>query len=418
MILSWIYKGIYVFTNFFPRHGWRIVDTLILFLGGNAIVYRIIIALYRNRMKRIKTPHTICVLADVNIGDAIAMQGIILALREFFPDATIEYIVGKSSLPLIVHNPHITQIHPLYTTAPFPDEKARNAISTLIQEKQYDLIVNMSPFLPSNIAPSHIGFLGLAFFMLRRRAEKKQAHLFSSPYMYIHTILKPLYTPSQKKSLPFPFLFLSKNASLHAQEFLSKQTQEKRPLIFFNGETISPYTRVPLVLQRKLIEKLVSLPCSVIIPFHKETSHDLIDYIHTLPEEKQNKCIFLSIPIELDTYAALMDMSDLVITGDTGPLHIAAAYKQITEETYSCNNSTAVYSLFGATDAYMYGYDSFRPLFTPAPQTAPSRVYMGTRKYRTLAHINKNAIYGEPSLFFTDIDIDSIVSDIKAYLHI
>ncbi len=417
MILSWIYTGIYFFTRFFPHYGWRIIDGLILFLGGNTLVYTTVLALYRRRIKHSRAPKTICVLADVNIGDAIAMQGAISALHDFFPDATIEYVVGKSSLPLIINNPYITHIYPLYTTAPFPDKKAKDAIAKLMDEKRYDLIVNMSPFLSLKTASPHIGFLGLAFFMLYQRAHKKRVHLFSSPYTFIHTILKPLYTPAQKTPYTHPLLFLPKNALLNAQQILS-QRKEQGPVIFFNGETISPYTRIPHNIQHTLIEKLLSLPCSLIIPFHKDTPDNLTGYIQTLPKEKQTKCIFLPIPMELDTYAALMDASDLVLSGDTGPLHIAAAHKESIDDTYSFKNDTALYAIFGATDAYMYGYDSFRPLYTPASQSAPSRVYIGSRRYRTLAHINKNSIYGEPSLFFDDIDVDVIISDIRAHLDI
>ena len=400
----------------FPRYGWRSINALILFLGGNALLYNSILFLYRRRIKRIGMPKKICVLADVNIGDAIAMQGAISALRDFFPHTRLDYVIGRSSLPLIINNPSITHIYPLYTTAPFPSKENTRAISQLIQENNYDLIIHMSPFLSSKDIPTHIGFLGLAFFMLYQRAHKKQVHLSSSVYLFISTVLETLYTSSQKTSQKHPSLFLSKKSLLEAENILTTHTYQS-PLIFFNGETISPYTRIPLTIQQTLIQELLDLPCSLLIPFHNNTD-TIKNYIKTLPHKKQRKCIFLPVPMDLDVYAALMDKSDLVITGDTGPLHIAAAYKQSTDTSYSFRNSTAVCSLFGATDSSMYGYDSSRPLHTPTAQRAPSWVYTGSRRYRTLAHINKNSIYGDPALFFSDISPKTIISDIRSYLQI
>ena len=421
MILSWIYRGIYIFTKILPTKGWKIIDGIILFLGGNRIVYSFVLFFYRRKIRRIRQTNRICILTDVNIGDAIAMQGIISGLRDFFPESSIDFVIPKSATSLISHNPQVTTLYPLYTTSPHPSPDDLQSVISLIQKNNYDLVINMSPFLSVKEIKKYspmIGFLGFAFCMLRKRALKEPVHLFSYTHTFIHTLLHTIYPSIPSSAPPLPFVFLPKAAIDSASEFLKSHKKEPSPLIFFNREAASPYTFIPESLQFSLLEKLLKHPVSIIVPIRNKGSESFLEFIHTLPQDQQEKCIFLPIPTLLDTYAALIDMSDVVITGDTGPLHIAAARKLGTSSSYSFKNKTAIFSLFGATDSYMYGYDSFRPSYTPAQQDAPSRVYIGSRRYRTLAHINKNSIYGDPSLFFSDIDVDAIVSDIVSYLDI
>ena len=78
----------------------------------------------------------------------------------------------------------------------------------------------------------------------------------------------------------------------------------------------------------------------------------------------------------LGQMAALMAKVSLVISNDSGPMHIAAARKIALDSGYSFNNSTAIVSIFGSTDPEIYGYDSFRTGYAEANQKAPSKIFL------------------------------------------
>ncbi len=62
----------------------------------------------------------------------------------------------------------------------------------------------------------------------------------------------------------------------------------------------------------------------------------------------------------LDAYAALIDWSDVFVSGDTGPLHMAAAWKKARKEGHVFRNRSGVVGIFGATPPRLSGYDSLR----------------------------------------------------------
>jgi hypothetical protein len=94
----------------------------------------------------------------------------------------------------------------------------------------------------------------------------------------------------------------------------------------------------------------------------------------------QKKWTIVPLSFPLDSYGALVDFFDGYITGDTGPLHIAAAEKRLVSGQQKFKNSTAIFSIFGVTPARIYGYDSHRDGFLAAHQKAPS-FYLYFRKH-------------------------------------
>jgi hypothetical protein len=73
--------------------------------------------------------------------------------------------------------------------------------------------------------------------------------------------------------------------------------------------------------------------------------------------------------------AALVDHCDVFVSGDTGPLHIAAARKHVVGTGTELRNRTSIVNVFKATDPRIYGYDSARPDLIDAGQEAPATVF-------------------------------------------
>ncbi|WP_041323912.1 glycosyltransferase family 9 protein [Hippea maritima] len=119
--------------------------------------------------------------------------------------------------------------------------------------------------------------------------------------------------------------------------------------------------------------------------------------------------------IPIDVYAALIDFCDVFVTSDTGTMHIAAARK-FSESGGQLRNKTAVFSIFGATSARMYGYDSYNSHFLNPGQDAPSKLYISNAVCRNLTCVNKKAKKCKKIRCFEGINEFEVAKDIINYL--
>ncbi|HEX9901759.1 MAG TPA: glycosyltransferase family 9 protein, partial [Acidobacteriota bacterium] len=115
-------------------------------------------------------------------------------------------------------------------------------------------------------------------------------------------------------------------------------------------------------------------------------------------------------------YAALIDCCDVFISGDTGPLHIAAARKISRTGRYPLRNRTAVLSFFGATPARLSGYDSGQPGFLAANQDAPSWTFVSRSPCRNITCLDK--LYKTCAVVrcFEGLDLEGMVERAASYL--
>jgi ADP-heptose:LPS heptosyltransferase len=111
--------------------------------------------------------------------------------------------------------------------------------------------------------------------------------------------------------------------------------------------------------------------------------------LNRIPSCLHGKVSLLPKNTRIDVYAALADRADVFLSGDTGPLHIAASRKIALTSPNQYKNDTALVGVFGATNSEMYGYDSQSPKHASAPQDAPSRVFEGHPPCKNLTCIDK-----------------------------
>ncbi|MCK4431236.1 MAG: hypothetical protein KAW19_08020 [Candidatus Aminicenantes bacterium] len=187
--------------------------------------------------------------------------------------------------------------------------------------------------------------------------------------------------------------------------------------ILFNPDTTSQYTFIPFKFQLELLKGILShkkltllLNCGYIF---KGIEKKLLNEI---PSTLREKIVVIPRDIPIDVYAALIDNSDLFITGDTGPLHIAAARKYIVNSDARFENSTAIIGIFGATSAKIYGYDSFSPEYFPAAQDAPSKVFESNPPCKNLTCIDKIFKNCPEVRCFDGLESEQIVSYTHNYL--
>jgi hypothetical protein len=126
-------------TNHFPQAGARGLDAVILPLLGGSLLASIFAQANRHIVRRIKSFRRILVVSYIHIGDGVLQQSVLTGLRDFFPDAQVDYAVGKAVYPLVAGNPEATTIYPLFFgNGIHPPAECLKALRELYSENKYD----------------------------------------------------------------------------------------------------------------------------------------------------------------------------------------------------------------------------------------------------------------------------------------
>jgi ADP-heptose:LPS heptosyltransferase len=411
-------------TDFSPRMGAWLLNTMITGLLGNQFLIKIGQQKNIYRLKQLKEFRRILVIGDLNIGDAINLQASISALRDFFPDAEIDYMINRAAANLIEGNPEISTLWPIFTNRPFPKENDVRSIKRIIAKHRYNVIFNFCPFFKEyRLFPKGqkvINYAALVAILVRNEKDlTDKNHVVHQAHQFIHDLFSDFMTPIRQEPFKGVTLTLSDSAIEQARNFLKSNNLFKGdPLIFYNPDTSSPFTRVPFELQVSLIKRLAQLPYRILLGAGHTAKNIGLSLLSPLSLPQRKKITIIPPSTPLDCYVALIDFSDLCITGDTGLLHIAGAHKVARSKNYNFRNKTAIFSIFGATPARIYGYDSELSDFFPANQEAPSHVYISESPCRNITCINKMAKTCKTVRCFQFLDTEKIVSDIHSYLSI
>jgi hypothetical protein len=164
------------------------------------------------------------------------------------------------------------------------------------------------------------------------------------------------------------------------------------PVVMVNPDGACRFTLLPFAQQAALLERIATTsPDATRILLGAGHSWAGVGerLVQAMPEAARGKLRVIPKELSLDTYAALVDLADVFITGDTGPLHLAAARRYARSGGHRFRNRTAVLSLFGATVPRMSGYDSSRRGYLAANQDAPSWCYQAGSPCRNVTCLNK-----------------------------
>ena len=413
-------------TDVFPVLGGRLLDSTIRPLYGSRTLSAIFDHGSRRVMKGMKAFRRFLVIPDIHIGDAVMMQSSLIAVRDFFPDAEIDYVVNKAAAPLIEGNPDATRIIPVYSEGRFPSSKEVETLREIIRTGRYDLCVNICPFLEKkDIAePGQpvARFLNHAPTLLRNENDPAQINHFSyQSYLFVRGVLLMAAQPVREDCFRGVRTTYSDEAIENAGRFSSEAGLSARsPVIMFNPDSSSRFNLMPFENQVRLLGLLAaeSTPDTTILlgAGHTEAGigERLADSISS-PHRSKVRIIPRSMPLEI--FSALIDFADVFISGDTGPLHLAAARRYSRSTHHQFRNRTAVLSFFGATTPRMSGYDSSQPGYLPANQDAPSWCYQAGSPCRNITCLNKMFKTCKTVRCFEHVDVEGLATTVARYLN-
>lgn len=409
-------------TDLMPVTGARMLDSLLFATAGSR---RLTQHYYRqdlHRLRRVKQFGQILVISDLNIGDAVNMQAGIAALREYFPEATIDYIVNRAAARLIDGNPDITSLYPLFTRAPIPEMSDIRNLGQLCAEREYDLVINYSPFFKrKQLATKRrrvLDYRLLAATLVHNQQDSEVInHVVWQAYYYIHRLFSMLRNPAVLRPFSGASVTLSSHAVQAAMDFLyGHDLLTGETLILYNPEASSRFTRIPLATQVALLQNLLRLNTRVLLGAGQKIPDLHKRILAQLPVRLRRRLVVVPASLPFDAYAALIDRCDAFVSGDSGPLHVGAARKQSRDGAHRFRNRTAVFGVFGATPARIYGYDSLAAGFMPANQDAPARTYIAESPCRNITCINKRAKICKQVRCFQRVPVERIGEDVGYYL--
>ncbi|MBD3387167.1 lipopolysaccharide heptosyltransferase II [candidate division KSB1 bacterium] len=279
------------------------------------------------------------------IGDVVLSTIVLRNLRAAYPDATIDFLTEKFCAGIVKNHPLLNNVIAFDKKYAFLDDDV-NCFKSLtflnnMRKQNYDLVFDFF----GNPRSALITFFSNARHRVGydfRMRKWTYNHTIVSRADQIHEAewhldaLKEMNIPIVSKNLS---VAVTERDHRFADDFWQRYQAGQKKVIALNFSGGWPSKRWPLnrfmVLARRLVEKHA---CEILIvwgPGEKKEAQLLQDQISVgttiLPETN------------LKELAAILSRADLMITTDSGPMHIAAAMQ------------TPCVALFGPTNPHLQG---------------------------------------------------------------
>ena len=283
------------------------------------------------------------------IGDAVMTMPALRALRKNLPGAKISLLVRPWVAPLFENNPDIDEIV-LYEDR-FDSLIGRFKLASLLKAKKFcSSILFQNAFDAALIAflsgiPERIGYSrdGRGFLLTNaipfNRDDRKMHHVF-----YYLNILKNIGIDIDTE-YSHPCIYLSMEERLRARDVLKNL---RRPVIGINpGATYGSTKRWPSERFAEVSKRIISeLDGSVVIfggQSEVEIAKEICTFVNAKRQTPDSELKMIAGKTSLRELSALISECDILLTNDSGPMHIGYAVR------------TPLVAIFGSTDPSLTG---------------------------------------------------------------
>ncbi|MEK6714007.1 MAG: lipopolysaccharide heptosyltransferase II, partial [Nitrospirota bacterium] len=278
----------------------------------------------------------ILIVKPSSLGDIIHSLPVLWALRKTYPDAYIGWVVKEVWQDVLSENPLIDRLIIL--------GKGAGGIFSAIREvrrMRFDTVIDLQGLFRSGIITYFSGATERSGFSnARELAPIFYNNKVIVPQGHIHAVDRYMMTVSNPTLLNFP-LYIAIDDAEWAKEFLMENNlYNKRPLIAINPSARWVKKRWPAASFSALINQLINeLKAGIIIVGSKED----IPIAEEINSHVNERIAIATGKTSLKRLPALLANVNLLVTNDSGPMHIAAAI------------GTPVVALFGPTDHRLTG---------------------------------------------------------------
>ena len=281
-------------------------------------------------------PRSIAIVKLSALGDVVHATPVVEALAETFPDARLTWIVERGGAALLHDHPRLADVITIDTrawrrvrtpTAAMALARTLRALRRRFRAARFDAALDLQGLLKSGVvtaatgAPLRIGFAG-GFRRERLNGLFTNRHV-TPPASATHVVdqylalLEPLGVRPRRVAFRMP----------------SREAAEARVDELFAEGGLKPHGRV-VVLNPGAGKPAKRWPVERFVELAARLTRDANARVLVLwgPGEQaaartiaQAPAVVLAPPTDLDTLIAVMRRASLVVSADTGPLHVAAA---------------------------------------------------------------------------------------------
>ena len=279
-------------------------------------------------MQKTPTPYkNILIIKPGAVGDLLQMTPVIRALKAYSPEAKISLMVGSGiTAALFKNDPRISETVIFDRDGRHRSLSSRLALWKQLHSRGYDLVLN---YQRSNLKT---WFLASAAFPCRvlvyHKAKDRTVHAVVN---YLET-LAPLGISTADLDLE---LILDKEARAYARGLFTSLDLDGKTVVALNPGATHAVNRWPANRFAELADLIADdlHACPLIIGGPDDVT--LADEIVAL---SRSKPVSLAGRTSLLQLGAVLEKCSILVSGDTGPLHLATAV------------GTKVVALFGAAD--------------------------------------------------------------------
>ncbi|MDH4162382.1 MAG: glycosyltransferase family 9 protein [Nitrospirota bacterium] len=294
----------------------------------------------------------ILVIKPGAIGDLLQMTPVFRLLKQAYPDSRITLMVGSAgSADIFLNNPNITEVIIYDRKGLHRSLTGMLSLWKDLRSRKFDLILN---FQRSNIRTWLLAAAALPCrILVYHKAEKRTIHAVEN---YLETIA-PLGITTDDIHLDF---IVRPEALKIAKSLLHDTTAGTGPIVILNPGASHPVNRWPARKFAELTDLAVSRLQARIVIIGGPGDEELAGKIVTLCKSHP---LSLAGKTPLPVLAAVLKQSDILVSGDTGPMHLATAV------------GAPVIALFGAADPLRTGPVGLRTMVLQAgtPSCIPCR---------------------------------------------
>lgn len=296
------------------------------------------------------------------VGDVINVLPALRSLRSAYPAAYIAWLVDDRAEGILCDNPDLDDIF-IFPRKGWQKsiKKPFRIIPTLFEafaffkslnHKEFDLVIDFHGNLKSGLMAMFSGkCVKLGF---DRKSCKEWNHLFTNLHVSlenrrIHRIdknlnlLKPLGIDTKYIK---PQITVSDNDKGFIADFLAKSIDKEKPLVVIHPGTskFGEFKRWPTGSYARFADMLIkSLSVSIVFTWGGPE----IEIVREIVSKMEEKAVISCKTRSLKQLVELIGCSNLFISGDTGPMHMASIMEK------------RVVAIFGPKDPIIYGPYSY-----------------------------------------------------------
>jgi ADP-heptose:LPS heptosyltransferase len=397
-------------------------------LSSSQRIHSLLKAREDKHFRKINGLKRILIVAGINIGDALMAQPFIAPLKNSNPETEISYLYQRRGYPLIMANPSIDRHFPLIKSIGYPSKGDFKSLKSVIEEYNFDLIFNFCPYFSSKdfkpartvvIYPTRL----IANVIDAYASKKSRAQILFQMNRFANECINNITPGAQDEvgdcsDFSSHDIYVSGERMMRAERIMERlKINPRSKKILFNPDTSCSYTRIPFEFQVELIKGILSAD-KITLLLSSGFSFPNIEreLLKAVSPSLTKKIAVIPKDTPIDVFASLIDHSHMFITGDTAPLHIAAARRVTVDSDNYFRNATAVVGIFGATSGKIYGYDSYSDAYLPSAQDAPSKIFEANPECKNLTCIDKIFKACPEVRCFDGLEPEPIIDYIRNYL--